>query len=168
MQGVATMIIDIEAELASYESRESVFEKIGKAFKKITKKNVYPDFAFPRCGKVMGLVRHILQNPKQEDKLLAICKLKKSQIEFFRDNAGNTSYLSADNEIVKAKEIDIKRTQAIVKLIAKQLDMALEDEDILREINEERWKSIVKMSEKRAKTAKKLSKLVKTDIVIEE
>ena len=161
------MIIDITAELAAYTSRENRFEEIAKEFKKATKKTVYADFSFPKCGKVMGIIRHILQNPKHSEKLMKIVKLSKGEVEFFRDNAGNTAYLS-DGEVVKTREMDVERTQAIVRLIADKLKIELEDMDIENEINQERWKGISKLAEKKARKAKKLAEEMPTVIEIEE
>lgn len=164
---MSTAIINIESELASYEARESVFEKISREMRKITKKEVYKDFSFPHCGGVFGILRHILQNPKKEQALLLKTGIRKAEIEYFRDNCGNTAYLK-EGEIVKTREMDVERTRALVKLIAKRLSIELTDDEIVSEISEENWREISKLAERRARKAKRLSQGISKDIVIEE
>lgn len=161
-------MLDISAELKNYEARESKFEELSKKFKKVTKKQVYSDYNFPRSGKVMGIIRHILQNPKKAEELLHISGLSRGVVEFFRDYAGNTSYLASDGTITETREMDVARTQAVVKLIANQLDICLSDEDITTEITQSRWDGIVKIAKQRARQSKKLSKQVNTEIVPNE
>lgn len=116
-------------------------EKVMNEMSEITGKPVYEDFNF-RTGKLFGIMRHLLQNPKQRQQLLEVTGLSSAHVDLYYQVCGNLPYVSTtNNQLVLGREMDCDMTKELLKVVATTLGVVIDDGDIA-DINQERWQKM--------------------------
>lgn len=131
----------------------SKIDQICEAMTKITGKPVYEDFNF-RTGKIFGILRSIVQNPKQRKELLEVTGLTKDIIDIYFEVSGNLPYATKDNQMNVGRPMDIAATKELIAIVASKFDVLVEEAD-LADITQERWDRLYATAlEKTAETVK--------------
>lgn len=125
-------------------------ETLTDAMSKIVGKKVWEDFNF-RTGKIFGILRFMAQNPTHRQQLLEVTGLKQDHVDMYFKYCGNLPYVNTtDNTVNMGKHMDVSATKDLIKIIAAQLEIVVEDED-LSDITEERWTRLYNSALERAK-----------------
>ena len=104
----------------------------------ITGKPVWREFNW-RVGKILGIMRFIVQNPVQRDKLLEATGLTQDFIDVYFDVCGNLPYVNTTNNTVNVgKPMNVEATKEFIQVVASKWGLVVEDDD-LSDITEERW-----------------------------
>ena len=104
----------------------------------ITGKPVWREFNW-RTGKILGIMRFIVQNPVQRDKLLEATGLTQDFIDVYFDVCGNLPYVNTTNNTVNVgKPMNVEATKEFIQVVASKWGLVVEDDD-LSDITEERW-----------------------------
>lgn len=122
--------------------------EIFSACEEIVKKPVWEDFNF-RTGRILGLLRFIAQNPKQRDQLLMTTGLRQEHVDIYYRVAGNLPFCDNSNLIYHGRPMNVQGTKDLVKIVAIQLGVYIDDQDLF-DITEERWEKLHKNALERA------------------
>ena len=115
----------------------------------ITGKPVWREFNW-RVGKILGIMRFIVQNPVQRDKLLEATGLTQDFIDVYFDVCGNLPYVNTTNNTVNVgKPMNVEATKEFIQVVAAQWDIVIEEDDI-SDITQERWDRLYKAALERA------------------
>ena len=124
-------------------------DKIITAMSKVVGKEVWEDFSW-RTGKILGIFRFIVQNPKHRQALLDITGLTKDYVDLYFSICGNLPYVNTTNNTVNnGKPMNIEATKEFIQVIAAQWDIVIEEDDI-SDITQERWDRLYKAALERA------------------
>lgn len=117
---------------------------------KVTGKEVWEDFSW-RTGKILGIFRFIMQNPKHRQELLNITGITKDYIDVYFDVCGNLPYINTTNNTVNlGKPMNVQATKEFIQIVAAQWGVVIEDSDI-SDITQERWDRLYQAALEKAK-----------------
>lgn len=128
---------EINDELEMKSIANSNIEEITTAMTKIVGKPVWVDFNF-RCGKILGILRFIAQNPQYRQELLEVTGLTQDYIDIYFKVCGNLPYLTNDNVLNPGRPMDVEKTKEFMKIVGAKLNFIIEDSDV-SDITQERW-----------------------------
>lgn len=127
----------LEMKSISNKKLQEIMDKMSK----ITGKPVYEDFSY-RSGKILGILRHMLQNPKQRQELCEVTGLNSAYVDLYYQVVGNLPYVSTKNgQLVLGREQDCEATKELVRAAGSTMGVLVEDSD-LQDINPERWQRL--------------------------
>ena len=113
-------------------------EKLYSDMSAITGKPVYSDFSW-RSGKVMGVLRHIQQNPKKRKELLELTGLSSAHVDMWWQVGGNLPYVNTvSNTLNLGRPMDCELSKQLLQVVASELGILLEEVDLI-DINETNW-----------------------------
>lgn len=128
----------ITEQLEISKINDQRIQEIYDAMSAVTGKPVYSDFAW-RSGKVMGVLRHIQQNPKKRRELLEVTHLTNAHIDLWWQCGGNLPYVNTNsNTLNEGRPMDCEICKELLKVVAAELGVLLEDSDLI-DINENNW-----------------------------
>lgn len=114
-------------------------EELYRDMSNITKKPVYEDFNF-RTGKIMGILRHIFQNPKQRKELLELTGLSQAHIDLYYQVCGNLPYVNTNTNTVNiGRQMDVESTRELMQATGATLGVLVEEGDLI-DLTEDNWK----------------------------
>ena len=105
-----------------------------------TKKPVYEDFSY-KAGKLIGVLRHIQQNPKQRKELLKLTGLSSGILDLYNQSCGQLPYSKDDGTIVTGRAQDCSTLREVLLVAATRMGILLADYQ-LEDITEEHWNSL--------------------------
>ena len=115
----------------------------------LTKKPVYEDFSY-KAGKLIGVLRHIQQNPKQRKELLKLTNLTGGILDLYNQSCGQLPYCSKDsNTIVTGRAQDCSTLREVLLVAATRMRVLLADYQ-LEDITEEHWDNLYKKAQETA------------------
>ena len=133
----------ITEQLEISKINDQRIQEIYDAMTQITGKPVYADFSW-RSGKVMGVLRHIQQNPKKRRELLETTNLTNAHIDMGWQVGGNLPYVNTSNNTLnEGRPMDCNLCKELLKVVAAELGVLLEDNDLI-DINEANWNRLYK------------------------
>lgn len=104
----------------------------------VTNKEVWREFNW-RTGKILGILRFIVQNPLHRNELLTITGLTQDFIDVYMDVCGNLPYINTTNKTINyGKQMNVEATKEFIQVVAAKWGLVIEDDD-LSDITEERW-----------------------------
>ena len=113
-------------------------EELYAKMSEVTGKPVYSDFSW-RSGKVMGVLRHLQQNPKKRRELLEVTGLTNAHVDLWWQVGGNLPYVNTNSNTVNlGRPMDCNICKELLKVVAAELGILLEDADLV-DINEANW-----------------------------
>ena len=135
-KAVLSSAITENIELAKLNDEK--IEKLYEDMSAITGKPVYSDFSW-RAGKIMGILRHIQQNPKKRKELLQLTGLSSAHIDMWWQVGGNLPYINTvSNTLNLGRPMDCNLAKELLKVVASELNILLDDVDIM-DITESNW-----------------------------
>lgn len=147
----------LEIKMFSNDKLDSLYKEMSS----VTGKPVYEDFNF-RSGKILGVLRHIFQNPKQRKELCEVTGLNTAVIDMYYQVCGNLPYLNTKTNTINAgRPMDCEATRDLIKYVASELNILIDDNDLL-DINEERWERLSKNALEDAKATMEFNEKNKT------
>ena len=135
-----------ELELAAIA--DSRYKQICDKMTDITGKPVWEDFNF-HTGKIFGILRSIIQNPKQRKQLLEAIGLNDAIVDMYFKYCGNLPYVDNQNIINYGRPMNIEKTKEFIPIVGAMLGILVEDND-LDDITQERWDKLYSNALKRA------------------
>lgn len=130
-----------ELEMSNISSKKS--DLIMTEMSKVTGRQVFSDYNF-RTGNVIGILRHIMQNRKYQNELLAVTGLSPAHIDFYFKHGGNLPYCDTkSNEVVMGRPMNCDKMKQFIPVVASILGILVNDED-LEDINQERWDALTR------------------------
>ena len=135
-----------EAELNMMANNR--YQEICDKITNITQKPVWEDFNF-RTGKILGILRSIIQNPKQRKQLLVEVGLNEAIMDMYNKYIGNLPYVDSNNLINYGKPMQCEMAKQLIQLAGTMLGILVEPSD-LDDINEERWNKLYDNALRRA------------------
>ena len=140
-QQAAQIESEFEEEIQIEEISNKRLDSLYKQCEAITGKPVIEDWYF-KSGKLQGLVRHIIQNPKKRSELLGITGLTETILRKFDAVAGRLPYIDKKtNSIVEGQLPDIQKFKKLLLYIATKLGIIISNEQ-LEDLTEENWEKI--------------------------
>jgi hypothetical protein len=110
---------------------------------------LYWDYQF-KTGKLMGILRAIVQNVKIKQELLDLTGLTQDHLDMYYDCIGNVPYLTKNNTIDPGRPMKYEDAKEFLTLIGLHFGCIIEDSD-LSDINEERWEAMCKQAMEKAR-----------------
>lgn len=143
-----------ELEMSNISSKKS--DLIMAEMSKITGRQVFSDYNF-RTGNVIGILRHIMQNRKYQNELLAVTGLSPAHIDFYFKHGGNLPYCDTkSNEVVMGRPMNCDKMRQFIPVVASILGILVNDED-LEDINQERWDALTRRAMENAVATSELN-----------
>lgn len=128
----------ITEQLEISKLNDARIQELYDSMSAVTGKPVYADFAW-RSGKVMGVLRHLQQNPKKRRELLEVTGLTNAHIDMWWQVGGNLPYVNTTNNTLnEGRPMDCNLCRELLKVVAAELGVLLEDADLI-DINEANW-----------------------------
>jgi hypothetical protein len=153
--------ISDQLELKAIGNRK--IEAITDKMTKIVGKPVWEDFSF-RTGKILGIMRFILQNPKHRQQLLEVTGLTQDYLDIYYEVCGNLPYVNTTNNTLNAgRPMDIKKTRELIKIVAAKFDLVITDND-LSDITQEKWDRLYASALERAAETVKFNEQNNPDV----
>ena len=131
-------------QLSLNEMTNSILENLYKEMNQITKKPVYEDYSY-KSGKVLGLLRHIQQNPKHRVTLLQKTNLNVSILDLYSRSFGQLPYVK-NGKVTKARQQDCKTLKELLFIVADKLQIVLTEYDV-DDITEEHFNKLLEKAE---------------------
>lgn len=137
----ATIDAEFEEELNLEEISSKKLEGLYIQCENVTGKPVIEDWYF-KSGKLQGLIRHIIQNPKKRTDLLAITGLTETLLRKFDSVSGRLPYQDKKTKkMVEGQSPDIPRLKKLLIYIATKMSILITDEQ-LNDLTMENWNKI--------------------------
>ena len=138
----------VNEQLSITEQNNQKLESIMEQMHLITKKAVYEDYNW-KAGKVIGILRHIRQNPKQRKELLSLTGLNESILDLYNSSCGQLPYVNKDGNYVEGYAPDIETFRNVILIAATRLGVLVFD-DQLNDINMSKWNRLYARAEETA------------------
>ena len=124
----------------------------------VTTKEVYEDFAYT-SGKLIGLLRHIIQNPKHRNLILkTIPELTTGMIDLFKRFYGNLPYINKDGDFVEGIEQESDNLHDLLIIIADRLNLDLDFSDVTQKRFNARYQRALEECQKTLEKEGKIKK----------
>lgn len=154
-----------ELEIKDINNRR--IDEIREQMKAVIGKEVWNDFLW-KCGKILGILRCIVQNPQYKEELYHITNLNETYINMYIEICGNLPFISTrDGSINMGRPMDIKKTREFIPLVALRMGVLVEDND-LSDITQERWDYLYNAALQRIEKSSNFNKEVENEIKYEE
>ena len=128
----------IKEEIEIKSIGDTKLTRLYEDMEQITGKTVYEDFNY-RCGKVLGVLKHIAQNSKFSKQLYELTGLNRGYIDIYYSACGQLPYVNKGSNTVNiGRKMDIETTKELLMVTAATLGVILEEAD-LADINQQRW-----------------------------
>ena len=120
------------------EITNAKLDKLYAEMSSVTKKPVYEDFSY-KAGKLIGILRHIQQNPKNRKDLLKITGLNNAIIDLYIRAVGQLPYCDPKTgQIIAGRAQDCSTLREIILVAATRMKVLLADYQ-LEDITEDHW-----------------------------
>lgn len=140
-QQSASIESDFEEEIEIEEQSNRRLDSLISQCESVTGKPVIEDWYF-KTGKLQGLLRHIIQNPKKRSELLGITGLTETLLRKFDAVSGRLPYQDKKTGmLVEGTKPNIPQLRKLLIYIATKLGILLLDNQ-LDDLNENNWNKI--------------------------
>ena len=128
---------NIEISKINDNRADEIMEKMSE----ISGKPVYADFAW-RTGKIIGILRHIFQNPKKRKELLMATGLSSAHIDLYYQVMGNLPYVrTTTNTLDPGRPMNCELAKQLIKAVGAELGILVEDSDLI-DITDSNWQRL--------------------------
>ena len=137
-QQATSIDVNVTEQLSLAELANNKLDSLYTSIKGITNKDCYEDYYY-KSGRIIGLLRHIAQNPKHRQKLFMLTGLNSSIIDLYNSSSGKIPYISKDtNTLIEGEKQNQQLFRQVILITATKLGIVLMP-DQLNDITEERF-----------------------------
>lgn len=122
-------------------------DEIDNKVEAILNKKPWNNFYF-RTGRIMGLLQTMMMNPKEMDKLVQATGISEDYVEAYRNYGGCLPYVSKQTGAIESRQMDPDMCKDLIIEVATVLGIPI-DENMLDDINQDRWEMLFKASMER-------------------